>query len=130
MAVRIDGASSSGEGCAVKSWNDGPALRRSRKIVGERRVVDVRGATGSVGSDTAVAKVRVVWGEGRTIDRGGAKRQRNLVALEAIMVTNEYVNCVGRVVRISERRLDIDFGANPFTSSSKNMDFRSELCIQ
>lgn len=114
----------------MKSWNDGPALRRSRKIVGERRVVDVRGATGSVGSDTAVAKVRVVWGEGRTIDRGGAKRQRNLVALEAIMVTNEYVNCVGRVVRISERRLDIDFGANPFTSSSKNMDFRSELCIQ
>ncbi len=53
--------------------------------MGERRVVDVRGAVGSVGSETAVAKLRVVWREGRTAGKGGEKRQRNLVALEAII---------------------------------------------
>jgi len=45
----------------------------------------VRGAVGSVGSETAVAKLRVVWREGRTAGKGGEKRQRNLVALEAII---------------------------------------------
>jgi len=39
---------------------EGPALRRSRKVVGECRVDDVGGADGSVGSDTAVAKAREV----------------------------------------------------------------------
>lgn len=72
----------------MKSWRDGPVLRRSLKVVGDRRVVDVRGAVGSVGSETAAAKVRVVWREGRTVGRGGAKRQRNLVALEAMMTAN------------------------------------------
>lgn len=53
--------------------------------MGERRVVDVRGAVGSVDSETAVAKLRVVRREGRTAGEAGAKRQRNLVALEAII---------------------------------------------
>lgn len=57
-AVRISGTSFSG-GLDVKSESEGPVLRRSRKTVGERRVVGVGGAVGSVGSETAVAKVRV-----------------------------------------------------------------------
>lgn len=42
----------------MNSENAGPVLRRSRKMVGERRVVEVGGAVGSVGLETAVAKVR------------------------------------------------------------------------
>lgn len=57
-AVRISGASFSGEG-DVKSEREGPALRRSRKMVGERRIVEAGEAVGSVGSETAVAKVRL-----------------------------------------------------------------------
>lgn len=72
----------------MKSWREGPALRRSRKVVGERRVVGVGGAVGSVGSETAVANVRVGWRDGREIGVGGAKRQRNLVTLEAIGIYN------------------------------------------
>ena len=43
----------------MKSEREGPVLRRSRKTVGERRVVEVGEAVGSVGSETAVAKVRL-----------------------------------------------------------------------
>lgn len=57
-AVRISGASFSGGG-DVKSEREGPLLRRSRKMVGERRVVEVGGAVDSVGSETAVAKARL-----------------------------------------------------------------------
>lgn len=42
----------------MKSEREGPVLRRSRKTVGERRVVEVGETVGSVGSETAVAKVR------------------------------------------------------------------------
>lgn len=56
-AVRISGKSFSGEG-DVKSEREGPVLRRSRKMVGERRVVEVGEAVGSVGSEIVVAKVR------------------------------------------------------------------------
>lgn len=96
----------------MKSWRDGPALSWSRKVVGKRRVVDVGGDVGSVGSVTAVAKVRVVWWEGRTVGRGGANRQRNLVALEAIVRGNKWKmeqRCKVVSCKISERRLDIDF---------------------
>ena len=62
-AVRISGAEFSG-GEDVKSESEGPALRRSRKTVGgRRRVVEVGGAVGSVGSETAVAKVRAEYFE-------------------------------------------------------------------
>ena len=83
-AVRISGASSS-DVADVKSANEGPALSRSRNTVGERRVVGVGGALGSVGSETAEANVRVddVWGRVGCI--GVAYRQRNRVALEAIL---------------------------------------------
>ncbi len=57
-AVRISGALFWGGG-DVKSEREGPVLRRSRKWVGERRVVEVGGAVGSVGSETAVANVRL-----------------------------------------------------------------------
>lgn len=78
----------------MKSWRDGPALRRSRKVVGERRVVEVGGAVGSVGSETAVANARDWCGEGRAVGRGGVKRQRNLVAFEAISRRfEEVVSC-------------------------------------
>ena len=70
-AVRISGASFSGAG-DVKSEKDGPALRRSRKMVGERRVVEVGEAVGSVGSATAVAKLRVEGFEERTGCKGAA----------------------------------------------------------
>jgi len=70
MAVRISGASSSGDG-DVNSCNEGPALRRSLKVVGERRVVDEGGPVGSVGSETAVAKVREARSDGRTTGIGG-----------------------------------------------------------
>lgn len=63
-AVRISGASFLG-GEDVKSEREGPVLRRSRKIVGERRVVEVGEAVGSVGSETAVAKVRLEYVKGR-----------------------------------------------------------------
>ena len=56
-AVRISGESFSGGG-DVKSEREGPVLRRSRKMVGERRVVEVGEAVGSVGSEIEVAKVR------------------------------------------------------------------------
>ncbi len=57
-AVRISGTLFSGGG-DVKSEREGPVLRRSRKWVGERRVVEVGEAVGSVGSETAVANVRL-----------------------------------------------------------------------
>lgn len=82
-AVRISGASFS-IGEDVKSDREGPVLRRSRKMVGERRVVGVGEAVGSVGSETAVAKVRLEGIEGRIGHIGAAYRQRNRVALEAI----------------------------------------------
>lgn len=44
-------------GVFVKSFNEGPVFRRSLKDVEGRRV-DVGEAVGSVGSETAVAKVR------------------------------------------------------------------------
>lgn len=69
-AVRISGASFSG-GRDVKSEKEGPALRRSRKMVGERRVVEVGEAVGSVGSETAVANVRPE-GMGRCMGFTGA----------------------------------------------------------
>ena len=82
-AVRISGASFSG-GRGVKSEREGPVLRRSRKMVGERRVVEEGGAVGSVGSETAVAKVRVE-DIGECVGYIGAVyRQRNRVILEAI----------------------------------------------
>lgn len=68
----------------MKSESEGPVLRRSRKMVGERRVVEVGGAMGSVGSETAVAKVRVEDTEGRIGCIDVAYRQQNRVALEAI----------------------------------------------
>ena len=83
-AVRISDASFS-EGGDVKSESEGPAFRRSRKRVGDRRVVDVGGAVGSVGSETAVAKVRME-DIGECIGFvGAAYRQRSLVILEAIL---------------------------------------------
>ena len=84
IAVRIVGLSSSDISPEAKSAKDGPALSRSLKVVGERRVDDVGGAVGSVGSDTAVANVRV----GNAGDfglSGGASKQRNRVAFEAIL---------------------------------------------
>ena len=78
----------------MKSESEGPLLRRSRKMVGERRVVEVGGAVGSVGSETAVAKVRVEdFGEGMGCI-GAAYRQRNRVAFEAIL----YEKSIGRVM--------------------------------
>ena len=71
MAVRIGKVSSSGGGGDVKSEKDGPALRRSLKTDSRRRVL-AGGAVGSVGSETAVAKVREVWSEGRRAGIGGA----------------------------------------------------------
>ena len=68
----------------MKSEREGPALRRSRKMVGERRGVGVGEAVGSVGSETAVAKVRLEGIEGRIGQIGAAYRQRNRVDLEAI----------------------------------------------
>lgn len=53
-------------------------------MVGERRVVDVGGAVGSVGSETAVAKVRDLGRKGRIAHIGGVHRCRSVVALEAI----------------------------------------------
>lgn len=70
-AVRISGAPFSGGG-DVKSEKDGPVLRRSRKMVGERRVVEVGEAVGSVGSETAVAKVRLEVMGGRIEYTGAA----------------------------------------------------------
>ena len=70
----------------MKSESEGPALRRSRKMVGGRRVIEVGWAVGSVGSETAVAKVRVEYLEEGWIGlMGVAYRQRNLVNLEAIL---------------------------------------------
>ena len=63
--------SSSSRGGETKSDSEGPAFRRSLKVVGERRVVDVGGAVDSVGSETAVAKVRVGCRRGRTVGIGG-----------------------------------------------------------
>lgn len=68
----------------MKSENAGPVLRRSRKMVGERRVVDVGGAVGSVGSETAVAKVRGEDIGGRIGDIGAAFRQRSRATLDAM----------------------------------------------
>ena len=82
-AVRISGASFS-RGGDIKSESEGPVLRRSLKIVGERRVVDVGGAVGSVGSETAVAKVRVEETGGCIEFLGAEYKQRNRVTLEAI----------------------------------------------
>ncbi len=48
-------------------------------------MVDVGGAVGSVGSETAVAKVRYLGRKGRIADLGGVYRCRSLVALEAIL---------------------------------------------
>lgn len=56
----------------MKSEKDGPVLRRSRKMVGERRVVEVGEAVGSVGSETAVAKVRLEVMGGRIEYTGAA----------------------------------------------------------
>ena len=42
----------------MKSAKEGPALSRSRNVVGVRRVDDVGGAIDSVGSGTAVANAR------------------------------------------------------------------------
>ena len=53
-------------------------------MVGERRVVDVGEAVGSVGSETAVAKVRDLGRKGRIAHIGGLCRSRSVVALEAI----------------------------------------------
>lgn len=72
IAVRIEGESSSSAGRETKSVRDGPVLSRSRRVVGERRVEDVGGATGSVGSDTAVANGREVVREGRVYEEEGA----------------------------------------------------------
>ena len=47
-------------------------------------MVDVGGAVGSVGSETAVAKVRDLGTKGRIADIGGVCRCRSLVALDAI----------------------------------------------
>lgn len=68
----------------MKSENAGPVLRRSRKMVGERRVVEVGGAVGSVGSETAVAKVRGEDIGGRIGDIGVAFRQRSRATLDAM----------------------------------------------
>ena len=53
-------------------------------MVGERRVVDVGGAVGSVGSETAVAKVRALGRKGRIAPVCGVYRCRSDFALEAI----------------------------------------------
>ena len=68
----------------MKSESEGPALRRSRKMVGGRRVVEVGGPVGSVGSETADAKLRVEYFEGCIGFIGGVYRQRTLVNLEAM----------------------------------------------
>ena len=83
-AVRISAASFLG-GEDMKSESDGPALRRSRKMVGGRRVVEVGGAVGSVGSETAVAKLRVEDIVEFIGLLGAAYRQRKLITLEAIL---------------------------------------------
>lgn len=69
----------------MKCEREGPALRRSRKMVGERRVVEVGEAVGSVGSETAVAKVRLEDVGGRIGLLGAAWRQRSRAALEAML---------------------------------------------
>ena len=53
-------------------------------MVGERRVVEVGGAVGSVGSETAVANVRGEDIEGSIGIIGAAFRQRNRATLDAI----------------------------------------------
>ena len=84
-AVRISGVSSF-EGCEgeAKSARVGPVLRRSRKVVGRRRVVGVGGAVGEVGSETAVAKERGWRRGGEKGCRVGACKERRRVALDAI----------------------------------------------
>ena len=83
-AVRIIGSSPSGGRGDTNSEKEGPAFRRSRKVVGDRRVVEEGGAVGSVGSETAVAKVRDLGRKGRIAHIGGVYRCRSDVALEAI----------------------------------------------
>ena len=83
-AVRISGTSFSDRG-DVKSENEGPVLRRSRKVVGGRRFVEVGGVADSVGSETAVANARVDDLVGRIGCIGTACKQRNRVALEAML---------------------------------------------
>lgn len=82
-AVRISGAPLSG-GEDMNSDSEGPVLRRSRKVVGERRVVGEGGAVGSVGSEAAVAKLRVEDNVGRIGFLGAEYKQRYRVTLEAI----------------------------------------------
>lgn len=65
----------------MNSYNEGPALRRSLNVVGERRVVDEGGAVGSADSETAVAKVREACREGRTLGIGGAYKHRSRATL-------------------------------------------------
>ena len=83
-AVRISAASSLG-GEDMKSESDGPALIGSRKKVCGRRDVYVGGAVGSVGSETAVAKLRVEDIVEFIGLLGAAYRQRKLITLEAIL---------------------------------------------
>ena len=52
----------------MNSVKEGPVLSRSRNVVGERRVEEVGGAAGSVGSDTAVANAREAIGECRMVE--------------------------------------------------------------
>lgn len=94
IAVRISGTSSSETG-DVKSCNEGPAFKRSLNIVGERREVDDGGAVGSVGSETAVAKLREACNEGRTLGIGGTYKHRSRATLEAIAKRIEKRKTVG-----------------------------------
>ena len=54
-------------------------------MVGERGVLDVGGAVGAVGSETAVAKARDLGKKGRTSDIGLAYICRSLGTLDAIL---------------------------------------------
>lgn len=84
-AVRIEGLEEGESVEEVNSNREGPALRRSLNVVGFLRVVAV-GALGSVGSETAVASVRVGWRGWWRQDEGGAFRQRSRGAFMAIIV--------------------------------------------
>ena len=82
--------SSAGE---VKSKREGPALRRSVNVV-SRRGWGVTGAVGSVGSETAVARVRVGGMEERVRDMGGGLRQRIVGILDGMVIICEEVDPV------------------------------------
>lgn len=71
-------------GGEVKSKREGPALRRSVNVV-SRRGWGVAGEVGSVGSETAVARVRAGGIEERVREIGGGLRERMLGILGGML---------------------------------------------